>query len=358
MLRIHIMGGGAIGLLLGSRMALGGSLVTVWTRTREQAELLNREGIRLQEASESGHMVHIARVNGAWMDELAFQSSSGRHGSGLGAMYGNDNSFPAFDIGEIGSGNGDENGRFHWLLLTVKQTHLGDELLKSLRLFGERAGGRAGILCLQNGIGHLQKIVDATDGKIPVYAAVTAEGARRTGLNEVLHTGNGGIWIGDSPENGQIGANPCDNQQKMLLDALCKAGFSSFLSNEIHNRIFHKLLINSVINPLTALFDVSNGELPKHTRRLELMKGLHAESQEILIAAGMEARPKAWEELLAVCGNTSQNISSMLSDVRNGKETEIQSINGAILSLGNQYGKPAPLNRAVTDLIAALAAMS
>lgn len=177
------------------------------------------------------------------------------------------------------------------------------------------------------------------------------------GLNEVLHTGNGETWIGDSPENGGNGANPWEYQQKMLLDALRKAGFSSFLSNEIHNRIYYKLLINSVINPLTALFDVSNGELPKHPIRLELMKRLHAESQDILMAAGMEPRQEAWEELLQVCIRTSDNISSMLSDVRKGKETEIQAINGAILSLGNQYGKPAPLNRAVTDLITAFAVM-
>jgi len=337
--RIHIIGGGSIGLLLGSRMSLGGSLVTVWTRTPEQADILNREGIRLREVNEGSEQKDelAARVQGEWIGGLAVQNSS--------------------DSDSHGIQHDDDSGRFHWLLLTVKQTQLEDELLHALRLLGERVGGRAAILCMQNGIGHLQKIADATNGTIPVFAAVTAAGARRVGLNEVLHTGNGEIWIGDFPENGEKGTNPWKYQQKMLLDALGKAGFSSFLSNEIHNRIYYKLLINSVINPLTALFDVSNGELPRHPRRLELMRRLHDESRLILIEAGLKPGQNTWEELLLVCSRTSENVSSMLSDVRNGKETEIHSINGAIISLANQYEKPAPLNRAVTDLIAAITIM-
>ncbi len=332
-MRIHIIGGGSIGLLLGSRMSLGGSLVTVWTRTPEQADILNREGIRLREVNEGSEQKDelAARVQGEWIGGLA--------------VHGSDS--PDFQ-------DDDDSGRFHWLLLTVKQTQLEDELLHALRLLGERVGGRAAILCMQNGIGHLQKIADATNGTIPVFAAVTAAGARRIGLNEVLYTGNGEIWIGDFPENGEKGTNPWKYQQKMLLDALGKAGFSSFLSNEIHNRIYYKLLINSVINPLTALFDVSNGELPRHPRRLELMRRLHDESRLILMEAGLKPGHNTWEELLLVCSRTSENVSSMLSDVRNGKETEIHSINGAIISLANQYEKPAPLNRAVTDLIAAI----
>jgi 2-dehydropantoate 2-reductase len=44
----------------------------------------------------------------------------------------------------------------------------------------------------------------------------------------------------------------------------------------------------------------------------------------------------------------------MLSDVRAGRTTEIDAINGGIAELAEQYDIPAPINQAVTALVKAL----
>jgi 2-dehydropantoate 2-reductase len=41
----------------------------------------------------------------------------------------------------------------------------------------------------------------------------------------------------------------------------------------------------------------------------------------------------------------------MLQDVEAGRQTEIDFLNGAIVSFGERYGVDAPLNRALTALI-------
>lgn len=248
-----------------------------------------------------------------------------------------------------------------WIIITVKQTHLDETLLSRIAALAGPAGeGQAftGVLALQNGIGHMQKIGDAMPD-IPLYAAVTSDGARRMDMRTVSHTGAGELWFGAMDEKRSNGEKSCGNEQKMLLRTLQSAGFAAFLSNdseEMTDRIYNKLLVNAVINPLTSIFDVNNGDLPKHPQREALMRALYAESEMILAKAGMKPAQEGWRRVLDVCSRTSGNVSSMLSDVRAGRVTEIEAINGGIAELADRHGIKAPLNLAVIALIEAMQA--
>jgi 2-dehydropantoate 2-reductase len=57
-----------------------------------------------------------------------------------------------------------------------------------------------------------------------------------------------------------------------------------------------------------------------------------------------------------VVRHTAQNHSSMLQDVWRGARTEIDSINGAIVRMGEEQGIPTPVNRTMWQLIMALSA--
>jgi len=307
-LKIHIVGGGAIGLLHAGRLSLAGQEVTVWTRTEGQAEQLRTEGIRLEDLGGEARNVSV----------LSYSLAS---------------------LQTKQSGDGDSPS---WIILTVKQTHIDVPLLLQLQRLCNK---HAALLCLQNGIGHMDKLLEFLPDTA-LYAGVTSVGARRLDARGVRHTGEGELWLG--PVN--QGEND-EKLQNLLLNMLKSAGFSVQLSNEMKDRICQKLLVNAVINPLTAIYDTTNGELPQHPSRLKLMHSLFEETLSILTADGMKPAGDEWQRLLQVCSATAANVSSMLSDVRAGRETEIDWINGGISGLARRYELPSPLNDAVTALV-------
>jgi 2-dehydropantoate 2-reductase len=47
----------------------------------------------------------------------------------------------------------------------------------------------------------------------------------------------------------------------------------------------------------------------------------------------------------------SHHLASMLQDMRSGRKTEIEHLNGAIVKKGRQYGIPVPYNELIYHLI-------
>ena len=50
---------------------------------------------------------------------------------------------------------------------------------------------------------------------------------------------------------------------------------------------------------------------------------------------------------------TAGHESSMLQDIRRGKRTEIDALNGALVQLGQEVGQPALANWVITELVKA-----
>ncbi|WP_162341789.1 ketopantoate reductase family protein [Paenibacillus paridis] len=323
-MRIDVVGAGAIGLLYGGRLAEAGAEVTVWTRTMAQAEMIAGSGIRLRDLGERNE--RIVPLKSGWIGQAS-----------------------ALENAETAS---EQGGAYRWIWLTVKQTDINDELLAALKIMTS-GSERTAVVCLQNGIGHLERIKEELPA-IPLFAAVTTEGAKRLDMRSVDHTGRGQLWLGEWKGEPLFPEAWHDLSQQLLISMLQTAGFSSTLSNELNNRIFNKLLINAVINPLTAIFDVENGDLPNHPTRETLMRSLYAETERVLVTAGMNAPEDGWRLILDVCRQTSRNISSMLSDVRAGRITEIDAINGGVVRLAKRHGLQAPLNQAIAELVQAL----
>jgi 2-dehydropantoate 2-reductase len=315
-MNVEVIGGGALGLLYGARLAAAQHNVRIWTRTVEQAELLSSQGIAFTDKYGT-RTVHA-------------EALAARHTSAV----------------EIAAGAA--------VLLAVKQTAIDAGLLALLQRLAD-----AGIpvICLQNGIGHMEKLRGALPA-IPFAASVTTEGALRSGPRAVRHTGEGTLWMETvkAERPGELrGRRPtAEETQKMLFSAMDKAGIPVFMSNVINTHIYRKLLVNATINPMTALFGVTNGELPLDPIRKSLMTSLCRETTAILTAAGMCPDEDSMSTILAVCEKTASNHSSMLIDIRTGKPTEIDWINGGIVRLARGLGLEAPLNEAMLTVIKSL----
>ncbi|MFD2612788.1 ketopantoate reductase family protein [Paenibacillus gansuensis] len=307
-MQITIVGAGSIGLLLAARFSLAGHAVLLVTRTAEQAQLVNARGLAFTDA---GGTAALARVRAA---SFAAPGAAGPSG-------------PAAP---------------DWLFLTVKQKDLHHrEFLAQLRGF---AGPSTRLLCFQNGVGHMEALAAVFPPHL-LYAAVTTEGARRTSPCAVTHTGRG------LTEIGRLDAAPAGMPEKKLPEAFAEAGFTARLSNEMVSVIYQKLLINAVINPLTAIARITNGELPAREASLSLMRDLFEEGIQVMSAEGISLPAGLWERILEVCNKTAANRSSMLQDLEAGRTTEIDWINGSLIQLAQRHGIQLQVHKTVCRMV-------
>ncbi|WP_088547424.1 ketopantoate reductase family protein [Paenibacillus aquistagni] len=313
-MRIDIVGAGSIGLLLAAVLRKSGQEVRVWTRTKEQAVRISSSGIKLHELDEQAY--RIDGVEALPLDE-------------------------APDILRT------RQERLECLFLVVKQTHIDQRLIDMLGRMPLAANGV--VVCFQNGVGHMEKLARAVPAEA-LLRAVTTEAAKRTSSHEVWHTGTGSIMIEDSDE-----LTPERKLQLIKLDKqLNDAGFSSFLSNHIQDIIYRKLLVNAVINPLTALLRIPNGLLLEGQERQDLMRAVYEEVAMIYAREGIHLNEDDWQHLINVCQQTAMNTSSMLADVQAGRKTEIDAITGAIIRMAEQHQIDVPLQRVLYQLIQAV----
>ncbi|KJD43492.1 ketopantoate reductase family protein [Paenibacillus terrae] len=311
---IDIIGAGSLGLLFAGRLAASGTKVRLWTRTLEQARIIACEGITVLE--KEGHVaVHVAGG-----DELK--------------------AAPLADWKRLNS-----QVPARWILIMTKQGAIG-EVLDQIKSAANTESD-IGIVCLQNGIGHIERIRQAYPEAV-VYPAVTTEGAKRMGVASVVHAGLGATEIGcpDVLEEKQVGSF-----EQYVLNRLLTAGFDVCLSKEIENGIYRKLLINAVINPLTAIWRIPNGELLSDPGRIHMMHKLYEEGIQVYEANGIRWDSAWWDQIMKVCRATAENQSSMLADVLAHSMTEVASINGQLVQMAEQAGVTAPTHAVLWQLI-------
>lgn len=313
-MNIVIIGAGSIGLLVAAKLAdVPGANVTLVTRTAEQAKLL-----------ESGLL--LTREDRTVRKELACISFAKAERTVQSLADQSD-----------------------WVFLTTKQTHVDGPLI---RVIAAMVNGGANLLCFQNGVGHVERLAEEGIPKELIYVAVTTEAAKKEAGNSVIHTGQGTTSIGSAY------ASDDTEQSSHIVKVLGQGGMNSSAVPDMHEIIWTKLLINSVINPLTAIMRVRNGELTACLHTVALMESLYHEACAVLADAGIRTSERLWDQLLDVCEKTAGNTSSMLQDLLNGRTSEIDWINGSIIRLARSQRLSVPTHEAVYQLVKGLEAQS
>jgi 2-dehydropantoate 2-reductase len=203
------------------------------------------------------------------------------------------------------------------------------------------------LLSLQNGIG-VEEILKGYAPRGRVLRGVTTQGAALIEPGVVSWAGRGPTLLGPLTPTDSTARREID----MIIRALCAAGLEAQDEPDIEKALWEKLLVNAAINPLTALFDVPNGQLvADHTLR-EILHDVVRETLPVAAEHGVQlSLEEAIERVEGVCRATARNISSMLQDVRRGRPTEIDFINGAVVREGRRLGIPTPLSRLLWELV-------
>ncbi len=213
------------------------------------------------------------------------------------------------------------------------------------RAAGQLAGCLAAdglALTLQNGLGNREKLAQAL-GEARVAQGATTSGATLLAPGRVRPAGEGKIILGEHP-----GLDP-------LADLLRQAGFAVECVPDPSSALWGKLVINTAINPLTAILGVPNGALVERPSARLLMAAAAREAASVAVRRGIQLPyedPAAEAE--AVARRTAENFSSMLQDVRRSAPTEIEAICGAIVQAGEEVQFPTPINQALRLLVKAI----
>jgi 2-dehydropantoate 2-reductase len=210
---------------------------------------------------------------------------------------------------------------------------------RTARQLGECLSETGIAVSLQNGLGNRETLA-ATLGLERVKGGITTSGATLLGPGHARPGGEGVTTLEAHPALDVLAAHLTESRLRVER------------SDAVESLVWGKLVINSAINPLTALFQIPNGKLLESPPARELMGALARETAQVAAMQGIPL-PFADPVVMAeeVARRTATNFSSMYQDILRGAATEIDAICGAVAKLGAER---APLNRAMWQLVRAL----
>ncbi len=193
------------------------------------------------------------------------------------------------------------------------------------------------ILCLQNGLNSEDIVKEIIGKKCLVLRAITNFGAIFLKPGIIAYKNYGYTTIEKNLRNKKISKN------------FNGCGLNCQVSNNIKTDVWKKLILNCVLNPLSAILRVENRGIADE--KLNPIKKLIID--ECLKVAKKDGATFNFNCVKAINNGikNSRNISSMQQDLIKGKKTEIDYLNGAVIKLGRKYGIKCPVNEVLTMII-------
>ncbi|MHA1505645.1 MAG: ketopantoate reductase family protein [Candidatus Asgardarchaeia archaeon] len=203
------------------------------------------------------------------------------------------------------------------------------------------------IICLQNGIGVEEAVYNYVNPEI-VGRGITTVGSSIIEPGVVKMMGPGETIFG-CYHGCLIKAYLVE-----LSRSLRKVGVKSHLSENIEGDVWLKTLINCGINPFGAITGMKNGELIEDPLIRKEMEETVREGKEVCDRMGIVLREDPIKKMIEVARKTYENENSMLKDIKRGKRTEIDFINGAIVNKARKVGVNVPKNELLVSLVKAI----
>lgn len=242
----------------------------------------------------------------------------------------------------------EELPRLSWdrILVTVKSTDTTRALAKAIRPL---LSTHTLVISLQNGLGNWETLAS----RIPVQQLVGGRVIFGVELEpgEVTIT----VWGGEILL-GLLDARLSLAALQAIAKKLSQAGLKTKVVPKIREALWGKVIYNCALNPLSTLREVPYGKLLKSTETRNLMKQIVQEAYAVAKPERIRLTPPtatSYIQLLfkKLIPATAKHYPSMLQDVRRGRPTEIDALNGAIVRLGQKHRLPTPANAFLTELI-------
>ena len=258
------------------------------------------------------------------------------------------------------------------LILTVKAP----QTLSALTAVQHRLTRKSTIVFLQNGMGTIDevnaKLFPDVENRPNYMLGIITHGVNSDRLFSAKHAGVGTTALGYVSRS-PLPATHLDGYRlpggmpqtaRYLLRTLTRAPLLAavgFSQTDLLQMQLEKLAVNCVVNPLTVMLDRKNGDVLSNFAMTRVMRLLLSEISLVIRSlpelqgvpnVAMRFSPNRLESLaVSIMAKTSANISSMLQDVRRGKQTEIDYINGYVVKRGEEIGIRCVMNYMMVQLV-------
>jgi 2-dehydropantoate 2-reductase len=199
------------------------------------------------------------------------------------------------------------------------------------------------VVCLQNGVDNADKVRAAANvAAVPavVYVAVSVPESGR-----VKHLARGDLVIG-----------PPSERITYLADVFVRAGIPCRISDNIEGELWLKLLRNCVLNAVSALGHVRYGQIVQSDDAKKLMEQIVDEVLAVaratgVVLPGVDDRESGMVAAMELATQMADAFSSTAQDLKRGRLTEIDALNGYVSRRGAELGIPVPANHALFALV-------
>ena len=236
----------------------------------------------------------------------------------------------------------DVEGEYDVIFVATKSMQLRNMLAKVKHLMHENTK----IICILNGLGHVDTLKEfVKEENILIGVTVWTSGLGGPGVLKAY--GSGKTEIKQVKEENL-------EATKALIDRLNKAGLNMKYSDNTFQSIWHKAGLNCVLNTYCTLIDCNIGEYGSYEQNLELTRAVLNEVTEVGRAEGVDVLQEVIEKNIENCfdpNTAGLHYPSLYQDIKNGRLTEIDYLNGAISKLGKKHNILTPVCDAVTLMI-------
>lgn len=297
-MNIAVLGAGAMGCLFGGRLAETGNDVVLIDVDQGQITAINTDGLRLETTQ----------------GERTLRVPAGRAGD--------------FDTA------------FDLIIVFTKATHTEEAIVG----VGHLVGPETVILTVQNGLGN----VEAIGRHVPVRQIVmgmTNFPADLIGPGHVSSHGSGSVRIwsvtGEDAEH-----------LRVITRILNEAGLDCTADPLVEGAIWEKVAFNAALNSICAVTGRTVGGLGASDVGREIAWATAQETLAVARAKGIQVDPERVRRAIAHAFESHGNHApSMLQDLQAGRRTEIENINGAVVSEGAARGIQTPITGTLLRLI-------
>ena len=149
------------------------------------------------------------------------------------------------------------------------------------------------------------------------------------------------------------------SELQIIADMLTSSGINSGITDEIDKYLWAKMIYNCALNPLGAILDVTYGKLTENIYTKELMDSIIDEIFNVIDASGYKTLWETSDEYKdlfysKLIPDTYNHYSSTHADIKGKIKTEIDSLNGKVIYLGEKNNIDVSTNKIIYNLIKAI----